>query len=113
MGTTRELTSVIYEKDGPIARIILNNPDKANAQTSSLVWDVDDCLTDASRDYDIKVVVLKASGKGFSSGHVIGMDLRKANPEYAESSARTGTTWKAQQDLFVEPVLRLWEFPKP
>ncbi len=34
---TRELDHVIYEKDGPIARIILNNPDRANAQTSEMV----------------------------------------------------------------------------
>ena len=64
-----ELESVIYEKEGPIARIILNRPEKANAQNSSMVWDVENCLIDAERDYDIKVVIMKANGRGFSSGH--------------------------------------------
>jgi enoyl-CoA hydratase len=109
---TRKLETVIYEKEGPIARIILNYPEKANTQSSRMVWDVEDCLTDADRDYDIKVVILKANGKGFSAGHAIGTDP-DVNPEFAVSGAATGTTWKAQMDLFLWPVLHLWEFPKP
>jgi enoyl-CoA hydratase len=67
---TRDLEHVIYQKDGPIARIILNNPDAANAQTSEMVHSVDEALDDAQYDYDIKVVIIKANGKGFCSGHV-------------------------------------------
>jgi enoyl-CoA hydratase len=29
----RDLETVRYEKDGPVARVILNRPDKANAQS--------------------------------------------------------------------------------
>ena len=112
MDVTRTLDTVIYEKEGGIARIILNYPEKANAQNSQMVWDVEDCLKDADRDYDIKVVILKANGRGFSAGHVIGGDPN-AYPEFNESGARLGSTWKAQYDLFVLPVLHLWEFPKP
>jgi enoyl-CoA hydratase/carnithine racemase len=67
---TRTLDHVIYEKDGPIARIILNNPERANAQTSQMVHSVNEALDDAQYDYDIKVVIIKANGKGFCSGHV-------------------------------------------
>src|ERR1039457_4767201 len=68
---TRTLDTVIYEKDGPVAWIILNYPEKANIQSSGLVFDVDECLNDADKDYDIKVVVIKANGPGFSAGHVV------------------------------------------
>lgn len=34
------MNHVVYEKDGPIARIILDNPDRANAQTSEMVHSV-------------------------------------------------------------------------
>jgi enoyl-CoA hydratase len=112
MDDSRTLDKVLYEKRGGVAWITLNYPEKANVQTSKMVWDVEDCLTDADRDYDIKVVVLKANGKGFSAGHVIGGDP-DANPEFNESQARLGTAWKGQSDLFLWPVLRLWEFPKP
>gem|GEM_PF-5477873 len=65
----QELETVIYEKDGPIARIILNRPEKANSQSSEMVWDVENCLNDAEQDYNIKVVIMKAEGRGFSAGH--------------------------------------------
>ena len=110
MSETRE--RIIYEKEGAIARVILNWPEKANAQDQKLAEEVDAALLDADRDYDIKVLVLKANGKGFCSGHVIG-NTADAYPAFAEGSARTGTPWKGQTDLFVKPVLNLWEFSKP
>src|SRR5258708_39326505 len=64
----RTLESVIYEREPPIARIILNRPDKANTKDATLVQEVDACLHEADRDKDIKVVILKANGKGFCGG---------------------------------------------
>ena len=64
----RTLEAVIYERDPPIAPIILNRPDKANTKDSRLVREVDDCLHEADRDNDIKVVILKANCNGFCAG---------------------------------------------
>ena len=108
---TRELDTVVYEKDGPVAWITLDFPEKANVQSSGLVFDVDTCLDDADRDYDIKVVVLKANGPGFSAGHVVqgspGTEMR----EIDESTAKLGSPWKGQWDIYGTPVLKLWDFP--
>jgi enoyl-CoA hydratase len=70
MPERREFVSVIYEREPPIARIILNRPDKANTKDAQLVQDVDACLHEADRDKEVKVVILKANGKGFCGGHV-------------------------------------------
>jgi enoyl-CoA hydratase len=107
---TRE--RIIYQKDGPIARVILNWPEKANAQDQKLAEEVDAALLDADRDYNIKVVILKANGKGFCSGHVVG-NMQEAYPSFYEESMARGAPWKAQSDLFVKPVMNLWEFAKP
>jgi len=112
MDTRQERERIIYEKDGPVARLILNYPEKANTQDAVMVHEVDEALLDADRDYDIKVLVFKANGKGFCAGHVIG-DNATAYPEFAEGSERIGTPWKGQYDLFVRPVFNLWEFAKP
>lgn len=61
----RVLEAVIYEREPPVARIILNRVDKANTKDAVLVTEVDSCLHEADRDKDIKVVILKANGKGF------------------------------------------------
>ena len=66
----RTLEAVIYEREPPIARIILNRADKANTKDATLVQEVDACLHEADGDRDIKVVILKANGKGFCGGHV-------------------------------------------
>lgn len=73
---------------------------------------MDAALHDAGREYDIKVLVLKAKGKGLCWGQVIG-NSSVAYPEFVGGFEATGTPWKPQTDLFVKPILNLWEFPKP
>src|SRR5215469_10688614 len=65
------LETIIYEKDGPIARIVMNTPEKANVQTAQQVWDFEDALRWADRDEEVKVLIIKANGKGFCAGHAI------------------------------------------
>ena len=87
----RELESVIYERDPPIARIILNRPDKANTKDASLVQEVDACLREADRDKEIKVVILKANGKGFCGGHVAGGGPTRTRIQTSVTRSRTCT----------------------
>ena len=94
-----------------MARIILNRPDKANTKDAILVQEVDACLREADRDKEIKVVILKANGKGFCGGHVArwGPD---ENP-YPDFGDTFEDLYKGTADLFLWPTLYLWEFPKP
>src|SRR5215469_4596990 len=110
LNETRE--RIIFEKEGAIAKITLNWPEKANAQDQKLAEEVDAALLDADRDYDIKVLVVKANGNGFCSGHAIGNNAHDY-PAFAEAAEHMGTPWKGQTDLFVRPVMNLWEFSKP
>lgn len=108
----REFETIVYEKDGPVARIVLNTPEIANIQSARQVWDVDEALGLADADEEVKVLILKGTGKGFCAGHGI------VSPgEMAEVYPTTGPTpertWKVHNyDLFLWPTLRLWEFPK-
>jgi enoyl-CoA hydratase len=107
-----ELETIIYEKDGPIARIVLNRPEKANVQTAQQVWDFEDALTWANRDEEVKVLVVKANGKGFCAGHAI-VEPGQMADVYPTTGPTPERTHKAHnQDLFLWPPLRLWEFPK-
>jgi enoyl-CoA hydratase len=108
--SSRDLGVVRYERDGAIARIVLNWPERANAQSSDMVSQVDSCLDEARRDYGVKVVIVKGSGKGFCAGHVIAPG---AYPEFAESQRTLGSNYLGSKELFLWPTLRFWEFPKP
>ena len=68
----------IYEKDGEIATITLNRPDKLNAigmgadpkdWEGSLLWrDLFGALDEAARDDELKVVIIKGAGRSFCAG---------------------------------------------
>jgi len=108
----KDLETIIYEKDGAIARIVMNTPEKANIQTAQQVWDFEDALTWANRDEEIKVLIIKANGKGFCAGHAI-VDRDQMADVYPTTGPTFERTWKAHNyDLFLWPPLHLWEFPK-
>jgi enoyl-CoA hydratase len=108
----KTLDTIVYETDGPIARIILNTPEKANVQTAQQVYDMEDALRWADRDEQIKVLILKANGKGFCAGHAI-VDMEDMPEVYPTTGPTFERTWKVHNyDLFVWPPLHLFEFPK-
>jgi enoyl-CoA hydratase/carnithine racemase len=109
--TSDDLGRVIYEREGAIARIVLNWPEKANSQSSELVWQVDEALDRAEHDMSVKVVIVKANGKGFCAGH--DMSGPAAFPEFARSIEAIDSNWIGSRDLFLWPTLRYFEFPKP
>lgn len=110
---SKKYETIIYEKDGPIARIVMNTPEKANIQTAQQVWDIDAALELANRDEDVKVLILKSNGKGFCAGHAIVGTAEEMASVYPTTGGTPERTHKNHnQDLFLWPPLRLWEFPK-
>jgi len=62
---------VLYEAKDRIAAITLNRPEARNAQNKQLLDELDACWTKAAQDDEVRVIVLKANGPHFSSGHDI------------------------------------------
>lgn len=61
---------VIYEQPAPrVARILINRPERRNAQDTDLLYALNDAFDRAARDDEISVVVLAAAGPHFSAGH--------------------------------------------
>ncbi|MFM0347835.1 enoyl-CoA hydratase/isomerase family protein [Paraburkholderia sp. RL17-347-BIC-D] len=60
---------VILEKDGPVARLVLNRPEKHNAIRFDEMDDLVAALREAEYDDDIKVIILKGNGPSFCAGH--------------------------------------------
>lgn len=58
--------------DGAIARVMLNRPDKRNAQNRQLLIELNDALLAAEADDKVRVVILGGHGETFSSGHDMG-----------------------------------------
>jgi len=71
-----EFNQIIYEKDGHIAVITLNRPDKLNAYSEVMVHETIAALSDARDDDNIRAVVLTGAGRGFCSGGDISTDFQ-------------------------------------
>ena len=69
---------VIFEKDGRMARIILNRPEVLNAIDDRLPKLLQDAVEKANADESVRVIVLSGAGKAFCAGY----DLKS----YAEAS---------------------------
>ena len=73
------MESVLLEKEGPIAWLILNRPEKRNALSVELMTAVLEKLDRVAEDSEIKVLIIRGNGEIFSAGHdikeMVGEDL--------------------------------------
>ncbi|MCH8238760.1 MAG: enoyl-CoA hydratase/isomerase family protein [Proteobacteria bacterium] len=60
---------LIIERDGPVATIILNRPDKRNALTFEMYEGLAEFCRNAARDADLRAVIIRGAGdKAFAAG---------------------------------------------
>src|SRR5262249_22280652 len=59
---------ILYEVGDKVATITLNRPDRMNAWTAVMEHEVRDAMTTASRDDDVRVIVLTGAGRAFCAG---------------------------------------------
>ena len=60
---------VLYAVDGPVARLTLNDPERANVLSDAMMAQLGDALASAVADRSVRVVVLAAEGRVFCAGH--------------------------------------------
>lgn len=60
--------TIIYEREGGVARLTLNRPESRNGMTNRMLRETYDALTAASEDSQVKVLVLTGAGDSFCPG---------------------------------------------
>ena len=78
--------SVLHDKQGNIAYITLNRPERLNALTDEMLDSVLAGVRRAEEDDDVKAVVIKGNGKCFSSG----WDLEEIGRMYGIEDVKSG-----------------------
>ena len=85
-----EYRYVVYEKEGEIAKITLNRPDKLNVMDfpgdGGIFDDFMAPLDEAADDDELKVVIIKGAGRAFCAGH----DLNRIYHVYEEKDKEPG-----------------------
>ena len=70
------MSEIVFEKDGHVATITLNRPEKRNAYSETMVHEILNALADSRDDDEIRVVILTGAGKGFCAGGDISRDFQ-------------------------------------
>ena len=82
-GASTESSPVVYENSDGTGLITLNNPANRNALSSPVLHAIKECLDEIAESPDIRVVIIRAAGPVFSSGH----DLRELQAGDREENA--------------------------
>lgn len=98
--------NIIVEKADGITWVTLNRPEKRNAMSPQLHYDMDDALAELAVDDETKVLVLTGAGAAFSAGQ----DLQLYFRDTAHDPAERRRSNEAAHSWFYQ---RLTTFPKP
>ena len=86
-------STIRYENPAEgVARIMLARPDKHNAISPQMIYEVNAAFDRAIRDETVKVIILGADGRNFSAGH----DIANTVAEYQASTKANSpgvSTW--------------------
>lgn len=104
----------IRYEPGRVARVVLARPDHRNAQSATLLQEVDRAFAEAVADPEVRVIVLSGEGEAFSSGHDLGTAEQVAwREEHWRGPTQVEGHFTYSWDHFVDMSLRWRDLPKP
>jgi enoyl-CoA hydratase/carnithine racemase len=77
-------TNVLVDKQDHVGRITLNRPQEMNTFNVPFARELNDALWEMDNDPEVRVVVIEAAGKHFSTGISLSEFKNKTNKEYRE-----------------------------
>ncbi|MBI2987453.1 MAG: p-hydroxycinnamoyl CoA hydratase/lyase [Deltaproteobacteria bacterium] len=103
---TKSYQTVKVEKDNGITWVILNRPEKRNAMSPQLHYDMLDAINELETDNETRVLVLTGAGESWCAGQDLKEYFRALDNNPAE---RRRANWASQEWRW----RRLFTFPKP
>jgi len=108
---------ILYQKDSPIGRIVLNQPEKMNPLSYPRLCEIAESAKEMERDEDIKVVIIKGAGRCFSSGYDLTPGTDGKGTLYPESGAYIhpdrDDLWGSYNKHHLSVYFTLWDLQKP
>lgn len=112
-----DLTTLLYETDGPIATITLNRPERLNTIVPPMPEEFEQAVKAATLDAEVKVIVVRGAGRSFCAGYDFGGGF-----EHWDDYITTDGRWDAGKDFVFATVpqiaptqqfMSMWRCPKP
>ena len=100
-----EYDTITYDRYGTndqIGRITLNRPEKLNALSVELLGELEVALAKAAWDDDIRIIVIRGSGRGFGAGYDLsGAGGADAPTQSRLTRSRQGLQEGARRQMFL------------
>jgi trans-feruloyl-CoA hydratase/vanillin synthase len=102
----KQYKNIVIEREGGITFLMLNRPDKRNAMSPELHFDMDDALDWLATDKDTEVLILGGKGDAWCAGQDLRLYFRgtQNDPEMKYKANNASHNWRWE---------RLSNFPKP
>ena len=103
---TKEYQTVLVEKEDGITWVILNRPEKRNAMSPQLHFDMYDAVTECEGDPETQVMVITGAGNSWCAGQDLKEYFREGdkNPQLRRQASWCSQEWRWR---------KLFTFPKP
>jgi enoyl-CoA hydratase len=105
------LETISYERDGRIARVTLDRPERGNGITLEMPRELADCVERANLDPDVHVIALAGNGSGFCGGYdlasaeAFGSEQMPATSSASPSGASGSTEGRGSRGSPVDPAV--------
>src|SRR3981189_1097458 len=92
----KQYKNILIEREGGITFLMLNRPDKRNAMSPDLHFDMDDALGWLAPDDETKVLVLGGRGEGCGAGQDLRLYFRgtENDPEQRYKANNASHNWR-------------------
>lgn len=104
--------SILYETDGPVAAVTMNRPEKMNILGGPMLRDLVDGISEANADDQVKVIILRGTGRSFCAGFDFSQTGRPGQAGSSNSSWDPGAQI-ARGGAPMTPLSAPWRSPKP
>jgi enoyl-CoA hydratase len=111
------METLLYDVAGPIATITLNRPEHLNTIVPPMPDEVQAAVEEATRDADVKVIVLRGAGRAFCAGYDFGGGFK-----HWGDAMETDGRWDPGKDFVMattpslsptQKLMSIWRTPKP
>ena len=109
--------TIRYDTAGPVATITLNRPERLNTIVPPMPDEIEAAVTLATRDADVKVIVLRGAGRAFCAGYDFGEGFT-----HWGDALETDGRWDPGKDFVMatapqvsptQKLMSVWRCPKP
>src|SRR4051794_26511787 len=109
--------TILYSVDGAVATITLNRAERLNTIVPPMPDEVEAAVGAATRDRDVKVVVIRGAGRSFCAGYDFGGGF-----EHWGDAMLTDGRWDPGKDFAMatapelsptQKLMAIWRTPKP